>query len=90
MIFEILSKGWVQTLLLLNALLGGLFFLYIWKLTKRIRQSNPKLEEGAFSLFRRDHKRWKFSRLFCASITFALPRFILLWGIIFSCAIWLM
>ena len=35
---------WLQTLIVLNALLGGLFFNYIWVKTSRYRQPNFKLE----------------------------------------------
>ena len=72
-------SSWTHLLLLLNALLGGLFFNFIWSKTARYRQPNFKLEQGANSMFRRDARRWNYLHMFLASITFALPRFILVW-----------
>jgi hypothetical protein len=68
-----------KLLLGLNALIGGLFFNFIWYNTSRIRQSNHKLEEVALSGYRRDYARWDYVSLFLGSITFGLPRFIVLW-----------
>jgi hypothetical protein len=66
-------------LLILNALVGGSAFLYIWKKTERHRADNYWLEKKAISTCRRDVKRWNFWAMFLGSITFAVPRFIGVW-----------
>ena len=78
-------EPWILLVLILNALLGGLFFNYIWSITSRYRQPNFKLEQNALSMFRRDASRWSYPKLFFASITFALPRFILVWVVTGIC-----
>ena len=78
-------SSFTHLLLLLNALLGGLFFNHIWKTTQRYRQPNFKLEQGAISMYRRDARRWNYVKLFLASITFGLPRFILVWLVFGIC-----
>ena len=79
----LLQSCWLRWLLLANAGLGALIFNYIWFITKRHRQANHQLEQGAHSMFRRDTKRWSYFKLLLGSMTISIPRFLFLWTCIF-------
>ena len=79
MIFGI---GWltiIKFLLLLNAVMGSLLFVWVWRTLEMHRKDNWMVEKKAISTCRRDVKRWNKVHLFLGSITIALPRLILCW-----------
>ena len=67
--------GWLGTLLVTNALVGGAYFNYTWFVyLKRQRQPNLTISRNAISMYRRDTNRWSYFKLLLGSMTFGLPR----------------
>ena len=78
MVFFLTWAFW-KWALIVNALLGTIAFAVVWNATEIHRKDNWKLEKVAISTCRRDVKRWNKFKLYLGAITFALPRFILMW-----------
>ena len=85
-IFSLVFLKWA---IIVNAVLGALVFYHIWVRTEYHRRDNWIIEKKAISTCRRDIKRWSAIRFFLGSITIALPRFFMIWGIFLGCFIWL-
>ena len=67
--------GWLGTLIITNALVGGALFNYTWFVDlKRQRQPDLTISQNAISMYRRDTNRWSYWKLLLGSMTFGLPR----------------
>ena len=89
MIMDILwPTGWLGTLIVTNALVGGALFNYTWFVSlNRQKQPNHLLAQNAISMCRRDTNRWSYFKLLLGSMTFGLPRFFALLFTVIICAL---